>query len=184
MSARVLELESLHVGDEKTITISTNVASGDNAGSPKNPTADSSFLCYDPDREVSGEADSGSASTLVDADRSEVDDFWKGMTVVVTDASDDREYCTEVTGFTQATHTLTFNALPIAVEQADRYRIEGYPLLPQTTPSVSDNEAGIQLTPGNATAVPGRRVLVYRADFGTDAEEVICRFRVLPSTDV
>jgi hypothetical protein len=182
MSAKVLELENLHVGDEKTIAIATNVASGDNAGSPKNPTIDSSFLCYDPDREVSGEADSGSASSLVDGGRAEADDFWKGMTIVVTDATDGREYCTEVTAFSQATHTLTFNALPIAVEQGDTYRLEGYPLLPETAATVSGNEAGIQLTPGNATGLPGRRVLVYRADFGTDAEEVICRFRVLPSS--
>jgi hypothetical protein len=183
MSGRVLELEDLHVGDEKTITIATSIASGDSAGSPRNPTAASTFLCYDPGRETTGEADSGSTTTLADSDRTEADDFWKGMTIVVTDASDGREYRTEVTAFVQATHTLTFNALPIAVEAGDQYRIEGYPFLPESAASVSENEASVQLTPSDATGRPGRRILVYRADFGADAEEVICRFRVLPSTD-
>jgi hypothetical protein len=183
MSARTLELEDLHVGDEKTITIATNIASGDSAGSPKNPTAASTFLCYDPARETNGQAESGSSTTLVDSERTEADDFWKGMTIVVTDASDGREYRTEVTAFAQASHTLTFNALPVAVDAGDPYRIEGYPLLPESAASVSENEASVQLTPADATGRPGRRILVYRADFGTDGEEVICRFRVLPSTD-
>ena len=104
------------------------------------------------------------------------------MTLVVTDVTDGREHCTEITGFSQATHTLTFHALPVALEAGDLYRIEGYPLLPETAATVSENEASIQLTPTNATATPGRRVLVYRADFGTDAEEVICSFRILPSS--
>ncbi len=177
----VLRLPDLRVGDVKTIKIATSIASGDDAGDPLDPEEGSTFLCFDPDRQTTGAADSGSATTLVDADRVEDDDFWVGMTLVVTDASDSREYRTEVTDFDQASHTLAFYALPIAVAEADAYRLEGYPLLPQTAATVSENEASIQLTPADATGTPGRRVLVYRADFGTDAEEAVGTFRVLPS---
>jgi hypothetical protein len=176
-----LPLDDLRVGDEKTITIATTVASGDHAGDPKNPVS-GTFLCFDPDRGTAGVADDGTDSTLVDADRDEDDAFWVGMTLVVTAASDGREYRTEVTDFDQATNTLTFYPLPIAVAEGDAYRIEGHPLLPQTAATISENEAGIQLTPEDATGTPGRRVLIYRADFGTDSEEVVATFRVLPST--
>jgi hypothetical protein len=182
MAEQTLVLDDLRVGDEKTITIATNVASGDSAGDPKNPGSGSTFLCLDPDRETSGIADSGSATTLVDADRTEDDSFWVGVTLVVTDATDGREYATDVTGFEQATHTLTFYSLPVSTEAGDTYRLEGYPLLPQTAATISDNEAAVQLTPADATGTPGRRVLVYRADFGADSEEALATFRVLPST--
>jgi hypothetical protein len=182
VAEKTLVLPDLHVGDAKTIRIATSIASGDDAGEPKNPGANSTFLCFDPDRGTAGEADSGSDSTLVDDDRDEDDDFWLGMTLVVTDASDDREYRTEVTDFDRAAHVLTFYPLPIAVAEGDGYRLEGYPLLPQTLAAVSGNEASIQLTPADATGTPGRRVLVYRADFGADCEEVVATFRVLPST--
>jgi hypothetical protein len=177
-----LKLDDLHVGDEKTIVIATNVASGDNAGAPRNVTTGTTFLCYDPDRHVSGTADEGSSATLVDAARTETDGFWVGMTIVVIDATDQREYRTEVTAFANATHTLTFHALPIAVTEGDAYRIEGYPLLPETAATVSENEGSILLTPSNALGTPGRRVLVYHADFGTESEEVVCTFQVRPST--
>ena len=177
-----LALPDLYVGDAKTIRIATSIASGDNAGEPKNPGAASTFLCFDPDRPTTGLVDSGSATTLVDADRDEADAFWAGMTLVVTDASDGREYLTEVTAFHQATHTLIFYPLPIAAGAGDRYRIEGYPLLPETPALLSENEAGVPLTPSDATGAPGRRVLVYRADFGGDSEAVVGIFRVLPST--
>jgi hypothetical protein len=177
-----LTLPDLRVGDTKTITIATSIASGDNAGEARNPEAGSTFLGFDPDRETTGAADSGSATTLVDADRTEADDFWVGMTLVVTDASDSREYRTEVTDFDQASHTLTFYELPIAIAEGDAYRLEGYPVLPQTDAALSGNEASIQLTPADATGTPGRRVLVYRADFGSDSEEAVFIFRVLPST--
>jgi hypothetical protein len=176
-----LKLPDLRVGDEKTIAIATTVASGDGAGDDKNP-ATATFLCFDPDRQTTGLADSGSATTLVDAERAEANDFWIGITLVITDASDACEHRTEVTDFDQATHTLTFHALSIAVAEGDRYRLEGYPLLPQTSATVSGNEGSIQLTPTNATGVPGRRVLVYRADFGVDAEEAVAAFRILPSS--
>jgi len=181
MARETLVLEDLHVGDEKTITLATSVASGDNAGEPKNVTTGTTFLCYDPDRQVSGTAESGSTTTLVDADRTEPDDFWVGLPVVIVDATDDREYRTEVVDFVGATHTLTFYALSIPVAEGDTYRIEGYPVLPRTDAGISGNEGSIQLTPSNALSTPGRRVLIYHADFGTDSEEVVCTFRVLPS---
>lgn len=180
---RVLELDDLRVGDEKTVTIGTTIESGDNAGDPKSPGSGSTFLCFDPDRETTATADSGSTTTLVDSDRSEADDFWNGMTLVVTDASDGQEYETEVTDFDQATGAFTFYAIPAAVTAGDRYRLEGYPLLTETAATISDNEASVQLTPSNVTGTPGRRVLVYHADFGTDAQEVVCRFRVLASNE-
>jgi hypothetical protein len=182
LAEKTLVLPDLHVGDAKTIRIATSIASGDDAGEPKNPGAESTFLCFDPDRATTGAAHSGSATTLVDADRDEDDDFWVGMTLVVTDVSDDREYVTEVTAFDQATHTLTFYSLPVTVAEGDRYRIEGYPLLPQTPATISGNEASVQVTPSDVTGTPGRRTLIYRADFGTDSEEVVATFRLLPST--
>lgn len=178
----VLKLPNLRVGDVKTITIATSVASGDHAGDPRNPQEGSTFLCFDPDRETTGVADDGSTTTLVDTDRNEADDFWVGITLVVTDATDDREYWTEITAFDQTTHTLTFYALPIAVTEGDHYRIAGYPLLPQTPATISGNQGSVQLTPSDATGTPGHRVLVYRADFGSDSEEVVATFQVLPST--
>ncbi len=182
MAGQILELDDLRVGDEKTISIATTVASGSGAGGVKNPTTGSTFLCLDPDRETSGSADSGSATTLIDPNRAEADDFWNGMTLLVTDADDGREYRTEITDFEQSTGTLTFYSLPAAVAASDEYRIEGYPLLARTAASISGNEASVQLTPTTGLGTPGRRTLVYHADFGTDSEEVVCRFRVLPST--
>jgi len=176
-----LQLPDLHVGDEKTIVIATTVAAGDGAGDDKDPVS-ATFLCFDPDRQTTGLADGGSATTLVDADRTEADDFWAGMTLVVTCAADGREYSTEVTGSDQASGTLTFYELPSAVAEGDRYRLEGHPLLPRTAATVAGNEGSIQLTPANGTGTPGRRVLVYRADFGTDSEEAVAALRVLPST--
>jgi hypothetical protein len=181
MAQDVLVLEDLHVGDEKTIVLATNVASGDGAGEPRDVEEGTTFLCYDPDRQTAGSAGSGSSTTLVDADRTEPDDFWVGLPIVIVDASDGREYRTEVTAFVSATHTLTFYALPITVAEGDSYRIEGYPVLPRTDASTSGNEGSIQLTPSDALGTPGRRVLIYHADFGTDSEEVVCTFSVLPS---
>jgi len=178
----MLNLLDLRVGDLKTIKIATSIAAGDNAGEPLEPEEGSTFLCFDPDRETTGVADSGSSTTLVDANRTEPDDLWVGMTLVITDASDSREYRAEVTDFEGASGTLTFYELPIAVAAGDAYRIEGYPLLPQTAATVSGNEASVQLTPDDATGTPGRRVLVYRADFGADSEAAVAFFRVLPST--
>ena len=184
MACETLILDDLHVGDEKTVVIATHVASGDNAGTAKNVATGTTMLCYDPDRETCGAADSGSATTLVDADRTEPDGFWQGLSLVVTKADDGREYRTEVTGFVQATHTLTFYGLPASVAAGDGYRLEGYPLLPRTAAARDANEGSIQLTPSNATGTPGRRVLVYHADFGDDSEAVVCAFRVLPGKDL
>ena len=101
--------------------------------------------------------------------------------MVVIDATDNREYRTQVTDFVRTTHTLTLHALPIAVEAGDAYRLEGYPVLPRTAATTSGNEGRVQLTPSTALGTPGRRVVVYHADFGDDSESVICTFRVLPS---
>jgi hypothetical protein len=181
MARETLVLEDLHAGDEKTITLATNIASGDNAGAPKDVTTGTTFLCYDPDRQTSGTAESGSTTTLVDPARTEADGFWAGLPIVIVDATDDREYRTEVADSVAATHTLTFYALPISVAEGDTYRIEGYPVLPRTDASISGNEGSIQLTPSTGLGTPGRRVLIYHADFGIDSEEVVCTFRVLPS---
>jgi len=176
--ATQLILDDLYIGDRKTIVIQTTVASGDRAGEPKDPLS-ATFLCYDPDRGPSGTADSGTPTTLLDADRTEPDEFWKGLPITIITAADGREYQSAVVGFEAASHTLTFYALPAAVAAGDQYRLGGYPLVPETIAAPWDNEASVELTPTDALGTVGRRVLVYRADFGSDAEEAVGAFNVL-----
>jgi hypothetical protein len=57
---------------------------------------------------TSGKADSGTATTLVDADRTEADDYYNGYTLRITKGTGAGETAT-ITDFDQATNTLTFS---------------------------------------------------------------------------
>lgn len=166
----------LRVGDE--VTLRVECARSDTGEDWEPATA--SVVVFDPDRQTSGAADSGTASTLTDDARMEGSDFWRGLSLVVEEATSGQEYRTEITA--SAAGALTFGALPVAVEAGDRYTIEGYPLVPQTAAAVAGNVVSYQVTPQNGvTARPGRRVIVWTMDFSTDIFEQIWELDVLPS---
>jgi len=168
----------LRVGDE--VTLRMECARSD-TGAAWNPVT-ASVLVFDPDRQTSGTADGGTASALTDDARTESDGFWRGLSLVVEDATTGQEYRTEVTAFAADTDTLTFGLLPYVVAAGDRYTIEGYPLVPQTAATMAGNVISYQVTPENGvTARPGRRVIIWTVDFGTDTFEQVWELEVLPS---
>lgn len=174
MGTEVLRLTDLHAGDEKTLRIATT----DDAGAPKTVVVGTTFLVYDPDRITQGTVDSGTPTTIVDDARTEAADLWNGIPLELTRAADGQVYLTEVADWDVATHTLTFHALPITPAAGDTYKLRGYPVYPRAAATLAANQGSVQLTPADATGQPGRRVLVYHADFGTDSEEVVGTFRV------
>ncbi|PYI51933.1 OmpL47-type beta-barrel domain-containing protein [Paenibacillus flagellatus] len=59
-----------------------------------------------------GVADGGSATTLVDADLTQPDDYWKGATIWERGGDAYVGQSSKVTGFDSATHTLTYEPMP------------------------------------------------------------------------
>lgn len=69
------------------------------------PICEVTFAAY-----VGGVAESGTATTLVDGDRTEASDYFNGYTIRITGGTGAGEYAT-VTDYDQATGTFTFTAL-------------------------------------------------------------------------
>lgn len=75
------------------------------------------------DNAITGTADSGTTTTMVDAARTEADDFWNGQLLVFTSGSN-AGLARVITDFTASSDTVTFSpALPNAVSAADAYEI-------------------------------------------------------------
>lgn len=169
-----IRLRNLFCGDEKEISIGSYVRGTEEARNPVSAT----FLVLDPDRTIRGEATSGSATTLVDPSLAGyADGLFVGVPLRVFSGSE--AYETEVTGFEGG--TLTFRAVPVEVSSGTPYEIMGFPVLPLTDAALAGNKGQVRVGPSDVTATPGRRVLIYRADFGDDALEARAEFSVLPS---
>ena len=171
--------QNMTVGQSQTVIIATTIAEGDNTADAKNVTTGTTFLCLDPDRQTNGTATStGSTNTIVDTSRTEADDTWKGVTLEVRDDTTDERYRTKCTASTASTTTLEVQGLPFATAVGDTYVFDGYPLLTETAAGMSTNQGTITLTGSDATMYSGRRLLVYHADYGTDAEDQTFEFEV------
>lgn len=179
MSRRFKLPKPLHVGDVKTIQFDCFIEHGDSAGSAKNPSS-ATVLVIDRNRSESGTADSGSASHLVDV-RSEADDFWIGVTIVVAaDSASSRAHVVECTDWTNATDTLIFGARDgLVVAAGDTYETRGYPTVPRTAATVASNGVSYQWTP----VYPSRYELIFRMNYGSDVEENVYEIDVLPSSE-
>lgn len=171
--AQTIKLDDIQVGETKDLVIGSTLKS---TGDDKNPTS-ATMAVWDPDQPTSGTADSGGASTLVDDARTEADDYWNGLPIEVTDATDGHAEQSYITDFVALTDTLTFGALSFAVAAGDTYRILGKPVLGQAACTVSGNEMSRAVTPANAASRPramhGYLVATYSA-----SDVQTCDFRV------
>ncbi len=114
----------------------------------------------------------GSASTVVDAERTETAaNFWKGAELEFT-SGDNAGERRVVSGFTPGTDTLTLdvtgNPLPAAPAAGDEYALHGYPIIVQqslgtTYGTYSSSRASLQLTADAGMTASARRVAVLVA---------------------
>lgn len=139
--AQTITLKDRMVGERRAITVETKLAVG---GTDKNPTS-ATVLVYDTALSVDGTADSGTTTTLVDAALTQADDWWNGIPLQVTDATDDHVEETEVLDFDAATNKLTFNALTFAVAADDTYTIMGTPVLREIATGTADSGSATTL---------------------------------------
>ncbi len=153
-------------GDEKTLT----VACSELDNTDKDPES-ATILIFDRDRLTTGTADSGSTTTIVDSARTEDADLWIGIEITIDVASTGKTYASVVTGFVgSTTNEITFNEIPVAVAEDDTYTLEGYPVMPRTAATITDNDVSKQITGSDATARPGKMRSVWHIDFGTDSQ--------------
>ena len=171
--AQTLNLDDIQVGETQDIIIESKLKI---AGTDKNPVS-ATMVVWDPDQPTSGTASAGSVSTLTDTARTEANDYWNGLPIEVTDATDDHAEQSYITDFVAATDTLSFGTLSFTVAAGDTYRILGKPVLGQAACTVSGNEMSRSVGPSDATARPrvlhGYLVATYSA---TDVQT--CDFRV------
>lgn len=71
--------------------------------------------------EASGEAQSGSGTTLVDVNRAEADDYWNGGRLEIYQGQD--VFIREITDFVLATSTLTFTPAMTTAITTEKYRL-------------------------------------------------------------
>jgi len=86
-------------------------------------------LCGD----ATGTADNGTVITTVDAERTEVQDYWNGANITFT-SGNNKDLTRLVVDFDAATDTLTHNAFPNVVVAGDEYTLKGVETL-----TVGDN---------------------------------------------
>lgn len=152
-----------------------------------NPVS-ATYLCINPDVTITGTADSGGTTTLVDAAlATKANDFFNGLIIEIEDSAG-VWWPTEITDFVTGTGTVTFGAIiksdgsALTVAAATSYRILGYPLVPRTAATVAANV--ISYNVGIAvTGTPGKRREVWtwtRSDGSVD--EQAATFEVEPST--
>ena len=84
------------------------------------------FIHMDSSMEVSGVADSGTTTTLIDASLGQADAFWLGAYITFTSGANDGQI-REITGFNAVNHTLSWDTpLGTAVGAADTYTVSFY----------------------------------------------------------
>lgn len=175
----VVEIRNFKAGETSRLTITCK---NKDTGVAKNPTAVSGVI-FDPDRKITGTADSGSTTTLVDltlATDWPTNSQLVGMTIEVTDATDGTKQETEITAHTGATGALTFGALSFTVAVGDTYEILGWPLLTwQAASDITTNTFGFDISPSNVLSRRGSRALSAHVTFSaTDIAECYGEFSV------
>jgi len=173
----------LYVGEEVTLTCAVT---RDDTGADWNPSS-ATRVVYDPEETTEGVVDTGTASTIVDAARTEADDLWNGIPLAIEDITDGAVYQTEVEDFVASTDTMTFGNLPVKEGVAltaavgDKYTLGGYPVLTKAAATVSGNDMSFQATPANGvTERPRTLICVWHADMGTDSFREVWKLIVLP----
>ncbi len=175
----------LYVGDQKTLSFDTTV---EGLTTARNPNSSSTMLVLDADRDTSGTATAaGTTTSLTDSARaSDAADLWNGVNLRLTKATTGHVYTMRVLDFAAGVFTLT--PCPEAIASGDTYELIGYPLLVQTAITPVANKGSVTVGPNDATAYakyqgegPGRRAIIYRADFGTDEETLVAVFTVHPA---
>ena len=162
--AQTIPLKDIVVGDRRALTVESRLLS---SGADKNPTS-ATMLVYDPELKVTGTADAGGTSTLSDSALTQASDYWNGMPIEVTDATDDHMEETEVTDFDATLDMLTFGTLSFAVVADDTYTIKGTPVLTEAAATVSGNEASRIASPSDVTARPRALTVPFEFTFSAD----------------
>lgn len=188
---------TLHVGDSHTIyrSLETLAYDGD-WGTTAVSSATIFVISTDQEDFSAGTVDSATASTVVDADFADDDDFWIGISLEFT-SGDCKGEVREVSDFASASGTFTLDvtgdALPATPSAGDTFLLRGYPIItrqdlnPHADGTVSNDEIYFQLTSSNgATATPGRREVIIApswtgADSNTDSREWHITVQVRPS---
>ena len=178
------------VGNSLTVALDLGTKAADAVKFTDTNISSATVLVYAEGEDTLGTVDSGSASTVVDAARTEVDDFWNGMTLEFTD-DDNKGQKRPISDFTAADDTLTLTvtgaALPATPAAGNGYAIRGYPLIYQQNlathdqGSVSGNVASFQLTSANGcTSVPRTVVVIIAASYpnGENTDVKTAQFRV------
>lgn|GEM_PF-4776767 len=153
----------------------------------KNP-ASAAVLVVDRSRPTTGTADSGSTTTIVDAEHkgltAEPDDFWIGLRLKVTHLTGTVEE-TSITDFVKSTGTFTFSTITEAVVAGDTYELLGYPLHPKAAGTVSTNRMSHQFSPSDITGRPVTDLAVvwYPTFAGSETIPEEWLLTVLPAYD-
>jgi len=190
-----MELTNIEVplGSSRTLTYKLQTkASTATVYSDTNITSATVFA-YEVGDGINGQVDAGSsASTVVDATRTEASDFWNDSLLKFTSGSNDGEI-RRISDFTSGVLTLdvTTDALPATPAADDKYRILSYPVIPTTDldghaqGTVSGNSASFQITAANGcTASPRTIIILLKVTFtvgsATDVEHAIWKIMVTP----
>lgn len=191
---------TLRVGDARTIRadLQTQSYASSEWGDWTDATvASATVLVYEVGAEVTGTVDSGTASTVVDADLSETDDFYNGLVLEFTSGSNEgeRRKISDYAGATgTVTLTVTTDPLPATPAADDTFRILGYPIVSQQDLATHDDgnvsgaAAYFQMTSANGCTATPRTVRVViasswaGADSNTDTEAGVWTYDILPVT--
>jgi len=189
--------DPLHVGDAKTLRAdlrTQSYSSGDWSAWADTTLTAATILVFEVGAKITGTADSGSASTVVDADLSAVADFYNGLIVEFTsgDNEDETRKISDYDGAGKLTFDVTTDPLPATPAADDTFTIHGYPIIYEQSlgghddGSIDGATAYFQLTKANgATATPRtiRAVIASSwsgADSNTDIETEVYTYAILP----
>jgi len=174
------------VGESRTLSFDLQTMASTATVYSDNDVTSAEVLVYEYGDGVYGQVDSGTATTVVDAIRTEVDDYWNGLLWEGTSGSNEGQIRL-ITDFTAADDTLTLDtandALPATPAADDEYRILNKPIVQTTDLSgyaqgtVSGNTASFQITQANGCTASPRTIIIllkvtYTAGGATDVKSV------------
>jgi len=179
------------VGDSKTLAVDLETKADTATNYSAMTIASATVRVYEVGQDTRVTVGTGSsASTVVDASRTETADFWNGMMLEFTSGTNAGE-ARRISDFTPTGTLLTLdvtgNALPATPAAGDTAVIRGYPIIAQTdlddhaNGTVNSNTATFQVTAANGcTAAPREVAVVLVASYtnGGNIDTEAVQFRV------
>ncbi len=187
------EEKEVMVGESATLSLDLQTKGPDATVWSDTDVVSATVLIYEYGDPVLGQVDSSTASTVVDADRTEADDYWNNMLLEFTSGGNAGQFRV-IEDFDYGTTTFTLDvdhdALPATPAADDEYRIHNLPIISTTDlgghaqGTVFGNTMTFQMTAANGCTASPRTVLIllkctYTASGATDVRSALWRVEVV-----